>query len=98
MKFLYKSHKDIQTQLSFDKISRTLQSIAAIYSRVFIVVDAVDKYKVSDGCQIKFLSYIINLHANCQASLFATSRFILEIIDKFNKYMQLEIRASDEDI
>jgi Cdc6-like AAA superfamily ATPase len=101
VKSLYDSHKDKRTRPSFDEISRTLQSVAAIYSRVFIIVDALDECQVSDGCRMRFLSDIFNLQAKCQASLFATSRFIPEINEKFNKFnecMQLEIRASNEDV
>jgi hypothetical protein len=98
VKSLHKSHKDRRTRPSFDEISRTLQSVAAIYSRVFIIVDALDECQVSDGCRIAFLSEIFTLQEKCQASLFATSRFIPEINEKFKESMQLEIRASDQDV
>jgi Cdc6-like AAA superfamily ATPase len=98
VKSLYDSHKDKRTRPSFDEISRTLQSVAAMYSRVFIIVDALDECQVSDGCRMRFLSDIFNLQTKCQASLFATSRFIPEISEKFRDCMQLEIRASNQDV
>lgn len=98
MKSLYDSHKDKRTRPSFNEISRTLQSVAALYSRVFIIIDALDESQVSDGCRMRFLSEIFNLQAECQASLFATSRFIPEINEKFKESMRLEIRASNQDV
>jgi len=47
---LYKQHKGGQTPPAFDEILATLQSVAAMYSRVFIVVDALDECQVSDDC------------------------------------------------
>ncbi|KAF2181001.1 hypothetical protein K469DRAFT_692519 [Zopfia rhizophila CBS 207.26] len=92
VKSLYDSHKDQRTRPSFDEISRTLQSVAAMYSRVFIIVNTLDECQVSDGCRMRFLSEIFNIQAKCQASLFATSRFILEINEKFKESMRSELQ------
>jgi hypothetical protein len=67
-----------------------------MYSRVFIVVDALDECQV--GCRSRFLSEIFNLQVKCGANIFATSRFIPEITEKFNGSTPMEIRANDEDI
>jgi hypothetical protein len=69
-----------------------------MYSRVFIVVDALDECQVSDGCRSRFLSEIFSLQAKCGINIFATSRFIPEITEKFNGSTSLEIRASNEDV
>jgi predicted nuclease with TOPRIM domain len=98
LKQLHDQHKDKRTRPSFDEISKTLHDVAAMYLRVFIVVDALDECQVSDGCRMRFLSEIFNLQAKCGANLFATSRFIPEIIETFKGTMSLEIRASDEDV
>jgi hypothetical protein len=42
--------------------------------------------------------YIFNLQAKCGANIFATSRFIPEITEKFDRRTWLEIRASDHDV
>jgi hypothetical protein len=98
VKDLYKCHKDDPTCPSFDKISKVLQSTVAEYSRTFIIVDALDEWQVS-GDRKKFLSEIFNLQAKIGASLFATSRFILEIMKEFDgRSTLLEIRANDEDV
>ena len=98
VKSLYDSNEDKQMRPSFDGISETLQSVAALYSRVFIVVDALDECQASDGCRSRFLSEIFALQAKCKANIFATSRFIPEIITKFSQSISVEIRASDEDV
>ena len=98
VKELYDRHKGKQTRPSFDDISRTLSSIVTIYSRVFIIVDALDECRVSDGCRATFLSEIFRLQTNCTVNLFATSRLIPEIKENFKGRMSLEIRANEEDV
>ena len=58
VKDLYDRHKEKQTRPSSDEISRALQSTAGSYSRVFIIVDALDECQVSDGCRTRLLSEI----------------------------------------
>jgi hypothetical protein len=72
--------------------------VATLYSRVFIIIDALDECQASHGCRPKFLSNIFDLQAKTGANLFATSRFLPEIIEKFNEGMRLEIRASNRDV
>lgn len=98
MKDLYNQHRSSRTRPSFDEISRTLQSVAAMHPRVFIIIDAIDECQTSDGCQTRVLTEIFNIHANSRANIFATSRFIPEIARKFEEGVSLEIRASEEDV
>ncbi|PMD66306.1 uncharacterized protein K444DRAFT_702104 [Hyaloscypha bicolor E] len=69
-----------------------------MYSRVFIIIDALDECQVSEGSRTRFLSDIFNLQAKYGANIFATSRSIPEIIDKFKGSTLLEIRARSEDV
>jgi hypothetical protein len=98
VKSLYERHKDKRTSPSFDEISKSLHSIIADYSRVFIIIDALDECRVSDGGRKQLLSEISNLQNRTGISLFATSRFIPEIRKEFEGNVSLEIRASDEDV
>jgi hypothetical protein len=98
VKSLYDNYRDRNTLPSVNEISITLQSVATQYSRVFIIVDALDECQVSDSCQERFLSEIFNLQAKCQASLFATSRFVPDIEEKFKESTRLEIKASNQDV
>jgi Cdc6-like AAA superfamily ATPase len=98
VKELYNRHKTKRTRPSFDGISKSLQAITALYSRVFIIVDALDECQVSNSCRQRFLLEMFNLQANHGVNLYATSRFIPEITTKFQANISLEIRASKEDI
>lgn len=97
VKSLYERHKDKPGPL-LDDILKVLYSVVADYSRFFIIIDALDECQASDGCRRKFLSEVFNLQAKTGASLFATSRFIPEIMKKFDRSISLEIRASEEDV
>jgi Cdc6-like AAA superfamily ATPase len=95
---LYDSHKTKQTRPSLDEISRSLQVVTTLFSRVFIIVDALDECQISDGCRQRFLLSLFDLQAKCGANLFATSRPISSIEKEFEGNSKLEIRASEEDV
>ena len=69
-----------------------------MYSRVFIVIDALDECRLSDGSRTRLLSELFALQANSGANFFATSRFIPEITEKFEGSPSLEIHAREEDV
>lgn len=97
VKNLHDKHKVKQTRLSIDELSKFLQSVIALYSRVFIVVDALDECQAGDSRR-RFLTELFHLEAKSRANIFVTSRFIPEIVKSFCKSVSLEIRASKEDI
>jgi hypothetical protein len=72
--------------------------VAALYSRVFIIVDALDECQTSDGCRTKFLTEIFHLQSKTGANVFVTSRLISDIVKMFDGSTLLEIRATKEDI
>jgi hypothetical protein len=98
IKSLYDHCKPTNTRPSVDDISKALQSVAAEYSRVFILVDALDECRINDGCQANLLSHIFELQTKCGANLFATSRFIPDITERFEGDLILEIRANELDV
>jgi Cdc6-like AAA superfamily ATPase len=98
VKDLYDRDKTKRTPPSLDEISRSLQTVATLYSRVFIIIDALDECQASHGCREKFLSEIFNLQIKTGTNLFTTSRFIPEITEKFDEGLRLEIRASNQDV
>jgi hypothetical protein len=95
---LYDQHKTKRTRPSLDEICRSLKSVVTLYSRVFIVIDALDECEETSGCRATFLSEIFSLQAKCSVRLFTTSRFIPDITEKFQRSTLLEIRASDKDM
>ncbi|KAF4613399.1 hypothetical protein G7Y89_g15488 [Cudoniella acicularis] len=98
VKELYDRHKTKRTRPSLDEISRSLQVVAILYSRVFFIVDALDECQISDGCRQRFLLSLFDLQAECGVNLFATSRPISSIEKEFEGNSKLEIRASKEDV
>ena len=95
---LYDRHNRNQTRPSFEDICRALYSVAAMYSRVFIIIDALDECQVSEGSRAMLLSEIFNLKQKCKVNIFATSRFVPEVTASFKEYTRLVIRAHDEDV
>jgi hypothetical protein len=95
---LYNRHKDGGTRPSLGEISEALQLVAAKYLRAFICVDALDECEVSGGCRTRFLTEMFNVKARCAVNIFATSRFIPQITERFNDSITLEIRACDGDV
>lgn len=95
---LYDWHKDKRTLPLLDEISEALRLVAAIYSRVFILIDALDECQISYDCRTIFLKEIFHLQATCGMNFFATLRFIPQISERFSCNMRLEIRARDQDV
>ena len=98
VKSLHDRCKSKKTQSSVDDISTVLQSVAAEYSRVFIIIDALDECRAQGGYRMQLLSKLSDLQTKCGTNLFATSRFIPEIIEKFKQDSSLEIRANAQDV
>jgi hypothetical protein len=99
LKSFYDKHK--KKQFSAEEIFKALEAVASICSRAYIVVDALDECHLPAGERSVFLSQMFKLQTNTGAQLFATSRPIPDIIDIFQKesnVVQLEIRATEEDV
>ncbi|KAK0730870.1 hypothetical protein B0H67DRAFT_563153 [Lasiosphaeris hirsuta] len=96
VKSLHDKHKGKQTRPSSDEISIALQSVASVYSRVFVVIDALDESP--KDYRSRFMSQVFSLQGKYGANIFATSRFIPDITTMFDQSMSMEIRASDDDI
>jgi hypothetical protein len=91
---LYRRHGVSQTRPSLDEISNTLRSVIAVYSRTYILVDALDECATPN----QVLDKLFDLQGGTSTSLFATSRHSPEIEKYFDKNVRCEIRASDEDV
>ncbi|KAH7114064.1 hypothetical protein EDB81DRAFT_767892 [Dactylonectria macrodidyma] len=98
VKSLYDKHKSKQSQPALEEISSALQSVAELYSRVFIVIDVLDEFRASDSSRVRFLAEVFELQAKSAINIFATSRFIPNITGLFEDSASLEIRARDEDV
>lgn len=97
---MYDGHKAKATGPSVEEPCRALDSLLRTggFSNVFLVIDALDECDISNQSCSRFLDTIFNFQSECNVNIFATSRFIPEITERFNGMPTLEIRASREDV
>jgi hypothetical protein len=93
---LYDHHEVRRTRPSVEEMLNVLQSVLADYSRMYIVIDALDECVHDDRREL--LSKLRNLQSKTGLRLMATSRFIPDIIEEFNGLPKLEVRADDADV
>ena len=98
VKSLHQRHKPRSTEATYEELENALHSISRLHSRVFIVIDALDECLMADGGRDKFLREMMKLQAECGIHLFATSRPIPEIMERFHGTTELEIRANENDV
>ncbi|KAF3203746.1 hypothetical protein TWF679_010099 [Orbilia oligospora] len=70
---LYREHSSRETRPQVSDISKALQLVASLYSRIFIVVDALDE--CVEGDLAEFLSEIFELQANFKTTELYISSF-----------------------
>ncbi|KAH8803045.1 nucleoside phosphorylase, partial [Xylogone sp. PMI_703] len=97
MKQLHNHHKEKQTRPSSNEIFTVLQSVTTIYTRIFIIIDALDEC-AAGRCRNTLLSEIFNLQSKSAISIFATSRISDEISKSFDGALRLIIHATNEDL
>jgi molecular chaperone GrpE (heat shock protein) len=97
-KSLYAKHINIRTRPTLDELSQALHAVAALYTKVFIIVDALDECLMTGSHRSNFLSRIFDVQEKSGSNLFMTSRHIPEIIEIFSGHTLLEIRALESDV
>ena len=95
---LFDHHNKKHTRPPSDEILRNLQSVAAMYFQVFIIIDALDECQERDGSRKRLLTQIFHLQTSSEVRYFATSRHIPNITDSFPEDTRLEVRAVVEDL
>ncbi|KAF2677088.1 hypothetical protein K458DRAFT_379052, partial [Lentithecium fluviatile CBS 122367] len=83
---------------SVAEITTTLQAVLASFSTMYVIIDAMDECRDDDGTRGKLLTILGDLQVKTDLRLMVTSRFMLEIKDKFQKALRMEVRARGEDI
>ncbi|KAJ4860563.1 ankyrin repeats (3 copies) domain-containing protein [Trichoderma breve] len=96
VKDLYDKYEKSRTRPSLYEITVTLHSIAAAYSRTFIVIDALDECQ--DLSRLRLLDEIFDLQGKTGANIFATSRISDTIKRRFDGYPTAEISANERDV
>ncbi|KAF5723133.1 ankyrin repeat domain-containing protein [Fusarium mundagurra] len=97
---LYETRDSADSSLSRETIIEALGSSISSYSRVFVIVDAIDELDTSRGCRDSFLASLSTISAKLvgKMSLFITSRLIPDIAERLKGCTTLEIKASETDI
>jgi hypothetical protein len=94
---MYKTHQDKPVTCS--ETVDALRTAAKEFSRVYLVVDALDECSDTDGTRTQLLTELFELLTSSTISLFATSRpHIDDIQDKFSNTCSVEISAKDGDV
>jgi len=87
---------------SLKEIIEAMQSVLSGFSTVYIVIDALDECRNTDGTRCLLLTNLRELQAKSDLRLMATSRFIPDIVndfkDSFKDALTLEVQASEEDV
>ncbi|KAI1849949.1 hypothetical protein JX266_004328 [Neoarthrinium moseri] len=95
---LFDRYKMDGTRPTFEDAMRTFRSVAASFSMVFVVVDALDECQSSNGCQRQLVSELIDFNHVAGANILVTSRPLPHITERFRDFASVEILASGEDI
>jgi hypothetical protein len=93
---LYDRHVNRGTLPSHEEILSVLQAVVSSYSKVYVVVDALDECLNEDCTQL--LAILRNLQSKGNLSFMATSRFIPEVENEFTSLPRLPIRADGSDV
>lgn len=96
VKSLYNQHSRERTRPSLPEYIRLLQAHIQRFSRVFIVVDALDECSEDNGVRDLFLAQLRYLLPNIR--LLVTSRDITSLGHAFEDATRLEIRANEDDM
>ncbi|RDA90642.1 hypothetical protein CP533_6830 [Ophiocordyceps camponoti-saundersi (nom. inval.)] len=100
---LYKEHNKTCSRPSLSQIKSVLQKVVAEFSRVFILVDALDECYTTTNTLSSFLDELGQLNAEFRINIFATSRPIPEVTKKFEvgnlrRCVKQEVHATEEDV
>jgi hypothetical protein len=91
---LYLTHVRQNSSPTLDEVSKMLQGEIARYSKIFVVIDALDEYP--EGDRSTLLKKLRELRPTI--NLMVTSRYLDAIANDFEGSPQLEISANVEDV
>lgn len=93
---LYEAHALSQTRPSITEYRKLLRLAVQSYSKVLVIIDALDECNEDDGTRKALISELQKLQP--QLSLLVTSRDIPNLQRQLQDAARLEILASDDDI
>ncbi|KAH0422826.1 ankyrin repeat protein [Colletotrichum camelliae] len=83
LEFLYNMQDVSSVPDSISDICRTIERVAEEYSKILIIVDAVDEIQEGPRGRMEFLSEMVKLQKACGLNIFITSRPIVNSIQRF---------------
>lgn len=100
VKKLYEQHETDRTRPATQDIVATLRTVVQSYSRVFIIIDALDECQVSEGCRDRLISELFGLQETLPVNILAISRDDPSITSRFKEKIPkiLEISAEHDDV
>lgn len=93
---VYKKNKDRATKPSLKEVSKALHSEISRYSRVFVILDALDECPEEDRFREYLVRELRGLPANTK--LIITSRGNVDVEDEFKDVIKVDIIANEKDV
>ncbi|PSN73160.1 hypothetical protein BS50DRAFT_672111 [Corynespora cassiicola Philippines] len=99
IKRVWKLHRADQSSPLHEELLESLSKVIKSYSRVFVVIDALDQLHVTDGMALdKLLTSLFVTQQLTPFNLLATTRHESDITARFQKRILKDIRATTEDV
>jgi Cdc6-like AAA superfamily ATPase len=95
---LHKQHAGSGTHPSLKEICTSLNSVLISYSKVYIVIDALDEYTNNDHTRSELIELLCDVQTSTNTSLMVTSRFGSGTKELFQEALEVEIQANEADV
>ncbi|KAK8123111.1 hypothetical protein PG984_011781 [Apiospora sp. TS-2023a] len=95
---LYNLHTQRDTRPQIKEIMETFCTLASGFSRVFVIIDALDEYNAGHESQKDFVSRLLAMQKETGISLFATSRPVAQVVDGFSGHLCATMDGNEDDI
>ncbi|KFX97254.1 hypothetical protein O988_04949 [Pseudogymnoascus sp. VKM F-3808] len=95
---LHKLHAVTKTSPSLREICTSLNAVINNYSKVYIVIDALDEYTDKDPIRRELIELLRAVQTSTNMSLMVTSRFGSGTEELFLESLELEIQANEVDV
>ncbi|KAJ4288945.1 hypothetical protein N0V90_011287 [Kalmusia sp. IMI 367209] len=96
---LYGRHRRQKSRPGIDELTIALKSVCISYTKVYLVIDALDEYSKIPSSLTELLEEIVQLQVGHPISFLATSRHNISGVRQiFDGRPRIEIRAQEEDV
>jgi hypothetical protein len=95
---IYEHHRVKRTRPQIKELSSVLQSVVGNYSKVYVVLDALDECPEQNRTRSQLLGICRDLQQQSGLHLMVTSRRISGIVEEFKDVPLVDVRASNLDL